>query len=154
MEPLIAALNPSHAVAELSPVTTTIERRVVRWLADQGRSIGGHVVLLPVAAARVVVTTLAHASFAGALGYVMGRAKFSRRSAPLRGVLVLGGLLGAAALNGSFQLVYSAVLGAGMTEHVWRGLLWAMLYAAAVFGVIWFLAQRLLATSPFRQGAL
>ena len=36
-EPLIAALNPSHAVAELSPVTTTIERRVVRWLADLAR---------------------------------------------------------------------------------------------------------------------
>jgi L-2,4-diaminobutyrate decarboxylase len=36
-EPLISALNPSHAVAELSPVTTTIERRVVRWLADLAR---------------------------------------------------------------------------------------------------------------------
>ena len=36
-EPLIAALNPSHAVAELSPATTTIERRVVRWLADLAR---------------------------------------------------------------------------------------------------------------------
>jgi L-2,4-diaminobutyrate decarboxylase len=36
-EPLIAAMNPSHAVAELSPATTTIERRVVRWLADLAR---------------------------------------------------------------------------------------------------------------------
>ena len=36
-EPLIAALNPSHAVAELSPVTTAVERRVVRWLADLAR---------------------------------------------------------------------------------------------------------------------
>ena len=33
-EPIIAALNPSHAVAELSAATTSIERRLVRWLAD------------------------------------------------------------------------------------------------------------------------
>lgn len=33
-EPLISSLNPSHAVAELSPATTAIEKRVVRWLCD------------------------------------------------------------------------------------------------------------------------
>ena len=56
-------------------------------------------------AAQAVVTTLAHASFAGALGYVMGRAKFSRRSAPVRGILLMLGLLGAAVLNGQFTVV-------------------------------------------------
>lgn len=43
-EPLVAALNPSHAVAELSPATTALERRVVRWLADAaglGEDAGG-----------------------------------------------------------------------------------------------------------------
>src|SRR5262249_50237676 len=33
-ETIVAALNPSHAVAELSAATTVIERRIVRWLAD------------------------------------------------------------------------------------------------------------------------
>ncbi len=33
-EPLVAALNQSLAVAELSPVATAVERRVLRWLAD------------------------------------------------------------------------------------------------------------------------
>jgi L-2,4-diaminobutyrate decarboxylase len=33
-EPLVAALNQSLAVAELSPAATAIERRVLRWLAD------------------------------------------------------------------------------------------------------------------------
>src|SRR5215210_5628577 len=33
-EPLIAALNQSLAVAEMSPVITVIEHRVVRWMCD------------------------------------------------------------------------------------------------------------------------
>jgi L-2,4-diaminobutyrate decarboxylase len=43
-EPLIAALNQSLAVAEMSPVATVIEHRVVRWmceLAGFGREAGG-----------------------------------------------------------------------------------------------------------------
>ena len=36
-ETIVAALNPSHAVAELSAATTVIERRIVRWLADLAR---------------------------------------------------------------------------------------------------------------------
>jgi L-2,4-diaminobutyrate decarboxylase len=36
-ETIVAALNPSHAVAELSGATTVIERRIVRWLADLAR---------------------------------------------------------------------------------------------------------------------
>ena len=69
--------------------------------------------ILSTGAAQAVVTTLAHASFAGVLGYVMGRAKFSRRSAPVRGVLLMGGLLGAAALNGQFAVVENWVEQAG-----------------------------------------
>jgi RsiW-degrading membrane proteinase PrsW (M82 family) len=62
-------------------------------------------IFLSTATAQAVVTTLAHASVAGVLGYVMGRAKFTRRRAPVRGLLLMLGLLGAAALNGQFGLV-------------------------------------------------
>ena len=55
------------------------------WVNYHRLSGQGHEVYLSTGAAQAVVTTLAHASFAGALGYVMGRAKFSRRSAPVRG---------------------------------------------------------------------
>jgi L-2,4-diaminobutyrate decarboxylase len=43
-EPLIAALNQSLAVAEMSPVATVIEHRVVRWMCDLagfGEGAGG-----------------------------------------------------------------------------------------------------------------
>jgi protease PrsW len=110
-----------------------------------------HSVYLSTSAAQAVVTTLAHASFAGALGYVMGRAKFSRRSAPVRGILLFAGLLGAAVLNGQYQVVEAWVSNAGMAQHPWRGVGYAALCASAVFLGIWFVSQRLLARSPFRR---
>src|SRR4029079_8570800 len=55
------------------------------WVNYHRLSGQHHEVYLSIGAAQAVVTTLAHASFAGVLGYVMGRAKFSRRSAPIRG---------------------------------------------------------------------
>jgi RsiW-degrading membrane proteinase PrsW (M82 family) len=111
----------------------------------------GHSVIFSVAAAHSVVITLAHASFAGALGYVMGRAKFSRRSAPVRGVLLLLGLLGAAVLNGQFTIMAGWVRQSELAQHPWRGVGYAAVYAAGVFAVIWLVAQRLLRSSPFRS---
>jgi RsiW-degrading membrane proteinase PrsW (M82 family) len=122
------------------------------WINYHRLSDQGHQVYLSTGAAQAVVTTLAHASFAGALGYVMGRAKFSRRSAPVRGVLLMLGLLGAAALNGQFAIVESWVTQSGMAMHPWRGVGYAALCASAVFAVIWFAAQRLLRESPFKKG--
>ena len=121
------------------------------WVNYHRLSGQGHSVYLSTAAAQAVVTTLAHASFAGALGYVMGRAKFSRRSAPLRGLLLMLGLLGAATLNGQFAVVESWIIQSGMAQHPWRGVGYAALCAIAVFSVIWFLTQQLLARSPFRR---
>ncbi len=108
-------------------------------------------VYLSTGAAEAVVTTLAHASFAGALGYVMGRAKFTRRSAPIRGILLMLGLLGAAALNGQFQVVHAWILSSGLALHPWRGVGYAAAFASAVFGLIWLGSQRLLNESPFRR---
>lgn len=121
------------------------------WVNFHRLSGQGHQVYLSTGAAQAVVTTLAHASFAGALGYVMGRAKFSRRSAPIRGVLLMAGLLGAAVLNGQFQVVEGWVQQVGMALHPWRGVGYAAACAIAVFAVIWFAAQRLLHASPFKD---
>jgi RsiW-degrading membrane proteinase PrsW (M82 family) len=117
------------------------------WLSSQDR------VYLSTGAAKAVVTTLAHASFAGALGYVMGRAKFSRRSAPVRGALLMLGLLGAAGLNGQFQVISNYVQQSGMAVHRWRAVGYAALCACAVFAVTWGASQRLLRRSPFKSGA-
>lgn len=121
------------------------------WINYHALSKQGHSVILSTAAAQAVVTTLAHASFAGALGYVMGRAKFSRRSAPVRGILLMLGLVGAAVLNGQFTVVENWVRQSDMAQHPWRGVGYAALCAAAVFAVIWLVSQRLLRTSPFRR---
>ena len=121
------------------------------WVNYHRLSGQGHQVYLSTGAAQAVVTTLAHASFAGALGYVMGRAKFSRRSAPVRGILLMCGLLGAAALNGQFSLVKNWIETSGMAQHPWRGVGYAAVCASAVFAVIWVVSQRLLADSPFRR---
>lgn len=117
------------------------------WLSSQNQ------VYLSTGAAKAVVTTLAHASFAGALGYVMGRAKFSRRSASVRGALLMLGLLGAAALNGQFQVISNYVQQSGMAVHRWRGVFYAALCASAVFAVTWAASQRLLNRSPFKDRA-
>jgi RsiW-degrading membrane proteinase PrsW (M82 family) len=121
------------------------------WVNYHTLARQGHSVILSTAAAQVVIITLAHASFSGALGYVMGRAKFSRRSAPVRGILLMLGLLGAAMLNGQFTIVESWVRQSEMAQHPWRGLAYAALCATGVFAVIWLASQRLLRNSPFRR---
>jgi RsiW-degrading membrane proteinase PrsW (M82 family) len=123
------------------------------WVNYHRLSGQNHEVYLSIGAAQAVVTTLAHASFAGLLGYVMGRAKFSRRSAPIRGLLILLGLLGAAAFNGQFTLVENWVLQRGLAQHPWYGVGYAALIASAMFGIIWLVSRRLLAISPFRGPA-
>lgn len=116
------------------------------------QGLGGSV-FLSIGAAQAVVITLAHATFAGALGYVLGRARFTRRRPVSRGVLLFVGLLGAAALNGQFTLVETWFTSSGLTSHPWRGVLYAAAAAALVFGGLLLLIQRLLAVSPFRPSA-
>lgn len=105
---------------------------------------------LSTATAQAVVTTLAHASVAGVLGYVMGRAKFTRRRAPVRGLLLMLGLLGAAALNGQFGLVETWLSPSGVDTQPWRGIVFAAGLASLVFLGVMLASRRLLATSPFR----
>jgi RsiW-degrading membrane proteinase PrsW (M82 family) len=122
------------------------------WVNYHRLSGQQHQVYLSIGAAQAVVTTLAHASFAGLLGYVLGRAKFSRRSARVRGSLVMLGLLGAAALNGQFTLVENWVIPRGLAQHPWHSVGYAAISAAAMFAMIWIMSLRLVARSPFRGG--
>jgi RsiW-degrading membrane proteinase PrsW (M82 family) len=121
------------------------------WVNYHRLSGQNHEIYLSIGAAQAVVTTLAHASFAGLLGYVMGRAKFSRRSALVRGILLMLGLIGAAALNGQFTLIENWVLSRGIAQHPWYGVGYAAISAAAMFALIWLGSLRLLAVSPFRS---
>jgi RsiW-degrading membrane proteinase PrsW (M82 family) len=105
---------------------------------------------LSTAAATAVVTTLAHASFAGVLGYAMGRAKFTRRTPLVRAILLFFGLLFAALLNGGFTLVEAWITSDELTREPWRGIGFAAAFAMLVFAVLMLASRRLLADSPFR----
>jgi protease PrsW len=97
-------------------------------------------VLLTTGAINVTITTLAHACFAGAAGYALGRAKFAARGGQ-RTLAV--GLLAAIALNGAFTLLQELVLSAGQLRP-WRGLALSGTFAALVFGVVSLLMHRAL----------
>lgn len=118
---------------------------VAIWVNYHRLSGQGHQVILSTGAAQAVVTTLAHASFAGVLGYVMGRAKFSNRSGLVRGIFLMLGVLGAAALNGQFTLVETWVLQGGVAQHPWRGVGYAAVCAASVFAALWVAARHFIA---------
>jgi RsiW-degrading membrane proteinase PrsW (M82 family) len=108
-------------------------------------------VLLTVGALNVTITTLAHACFAGVVGYALGLAKFTPRGGPRQLRLALG-LLCAIGLNGTFFLLQDLVVRPGMDLRPWRGLLLSGLFALAVFGVISLLMRRTLRASPAREG--
>lgn len=110
-------------------------------------------VLLTTGAAHAVVTTLAHACFAGVLGYALGRAKFSNASPTGRSLTLLAGLLAAVVLNGQFYLVDSVIKTRGLEIHPWRGVAYAAGFAAVIFFITSLLMRRQLAISPFRPGA-
>jgi len=114
------------------------------------QGVGG-TIYLSTGAAQCVVMTLAHASFAGFLGYVLGRAKFTRRGPVSRGVLLFLGLIFAAVLNGQFSLVDNWVTTQGLVSHPWKSLGYAALLALGVFGLLMLFVQRLLPSSPFRK---
>ena len=108
----------------------------------------GGEIFLSAAAAQCVVTTLAHASFAGVMGFAMGRAKFKLSSARRRRVTLSIGLVAAAALNGSFQMVMDSLNAQGLNTSPWERVLSSFGFAAGVFIITSILMRRLLAISP------
>lgn len=116
-------------------------------------SLGGNVVLSQ-AAMTTVVNTLAHACFAGVLGYALGQAKFSKAPPLVRGANLFAGLCAAAVLNGVFTALEDRATLAGVTAGAaWRGLAWAAGFAAMVFFAVSVLMKRQLALSPFQGDA-
>jgi protease PrsW len=86
-------------------------------------------------AIRITLTTLAHASFAGLVGYFLGRMKFEKR--PLW--WMPSGLLLAAALNSLFVYLRGTLSQGSLSgSQAWAGLLLAALLAA---GVTWLLSR-------------
>jgi RsiW-degrading membrane proteinase PrsW (M82 family) len=108
-------------------------------------------VFLTTGAIHAVVTTMAHACFAGVLGYAMGRAKFTAKSALGRSLTLMIGLLIAAALNGQFRVVQNMVASSGMGTQPWRGVAYVVGFAAAVFVITSILMGRLIGKSPHRR---
>jgi RsiW-degrading membrane proteinase PrsW (M82 family) len=116
-------------------------------------SLGGNAVLSQ-AAMTTVVNTLAHACFAGVLGYALGQAKFSSAAPAARGARLFGGLCAAAVLNGVFTALEDRATLAGVNAGAaWRGLAWAAGFAAVVFLAMSLLMKRQLALSPFSGDA-
>jgi len=93
---------------------------------------------LHIGALRIVVTTLAQASFSGLMGYFLGRAKFENMG-PLWLPL---GLLLAATLNGAVTLMLREVNASGLTFTPMNGLILAAAVAVVVFGVLFALIRR------------
>ncbi len=86
----------------------------------------------------IVVTSLAHASFAGVLGYFLGQARFERTPS----YYVPAGLALAAALNGIFYLLEDRVTDAGLTSNPWNGLILATVFAVITLGAVFWLVNR------------
>jgi RsiW-degrading membrane proteinase PrsW (M82 family) len=105
-------------------------------------------------AIRIVLTSLAHASFGGVIGYFLGRQKFEPR--PIW--WMPAGVALAAILNGVFFFLRSTV-GRGTIEGPldavapWIGLILAALLAAAVTAVLSTLIRRELAQTAAGAGA-
>jgi RsiW-degrading membrane proteinase PrsW (M82 family) len=109
------------------------------------------VVYLTPAAVSLVVNTLAHACFAGVMGYALGRAWFGNARGVVRNLTLLVGLLAAATLNGLFTLLERMVRSSSMQVHPWRGLAFAAAFAACVFFAVSLLMRQHLAASPHRR---
>jgi RsiW-degrading membrane proteinase PrsW (M82 family) len=74
-------------------------------------------VLAVPAALLIVVTTLAHASFGGIIGYALGQAKVQGRDGA-----ILWGVLLAIVLDGLFNYALGAVTQSDLAYHPWNGL--------------------------------
>ncbi|HTE52531.1 MAG TPA: PrsW family glutamic-type intramembrane protease [Kofleriaceae bacterium] len=101
-------------------------------------------VLLSLAAARVAVTTLAHACFAAVLGLAIGWAKFSSRTPGRRSLVLVAGLVAAIALNGQFAVADAAISAPGLAFAPWRSVAFAFGFAAAVLIAFSFILRRAL----------
>jgi RsiW-degrading membrane proteinase PrsW (M82 family) len=100
--------------------------------------IDNHGVALGVGAIRIAVTALAHASFAGVMGYFLGQAKFEDKPV----WYLPGGLTLAAVLNGLFFYVQDVATTRGLSFNPWNGMVLAVIIALGTFGIVFWLIRR------------
>lgn len=93
---------------------------------------------LGVGAIRIVVATLAHASFAGVTGYFLGRAKFENMGP----FWLPGGILLAAVLNGVVTVGLGAISRTGLQATPFNGVALAAVVAAITFGLLFATMRR------------
>jgi len=111
----------------------------------------GGAIYLSAGAAQAVVTTLAHASFAGILGYALGHAKFADAGHLGRATRLATGLILAAVLSGCFRVIMDALSVDGLANSPWRRVVFTFGFAAAVFLLTSVLMRRLLSISPHKN---
>lgn len=93
---------------------------------------------LGLGAVRVAVIALAHASFAGVMGYFLGRAKFENRGPFWLPV----GLVLAAVLNGAVTTLLNEITRSGLRPTPINGLIGAAVLAAATFVLLFAMMRR------------
>jgi len=93
---------------------------------------------LGIGSVRIVVTALAHASFAGILGYFIGQSRFEKTPA----YYLPAGLALAAVLNGLFFLLEDRVTASGLSVNPWNGLLLALVVAGVSLAAVFWLVER------------
>jgi RsiW-degrading membrane proteinase PrsW (M82 family) len=93
---------------------------------------------LGVGVMRITVTALAHASISGVMGYFLGQAKFEHTPA----YYLPGGIVLASVLNGLFFWAQDMVTVREMTIHPFNGLVLAIIIAAILLGVVFWLIRR------------
>jgi RsiW-degrading membrane proteinase PrsW (M82 family) len=118
-----------YATAAGLGFATMINFRYV--LDNQGVALG-------VGAIRIAVTALAHASFAGVMGYFLGQAKFEDEPT----WYLAAGLSLAATLNGLFFYVQDVATARGLSFNPWNGLILAVVIALATFAVVFWLIRQ------------
>jgi RsiW-degrading membrane proteinase PrsW (M82 family) len=87
---------------------------------------------------RIVITTLAQASFAGITGYFLGRAKFEVEPVWWQSL----GIVIAAVLNGLFTWARGEISQVGLAVNPWWGLVLAAVVSVVTFLALWYLMRR------------
>jgi RsiW-degrading membrane proteinase PrsW (M82 family) len=100
--------------------------------------VGHGGVELGIGVLRIVVTALAHASFAGITGYFLGRAKFEAMGP----AWLPAGVILAAVLNGVVTVAVGAISRSGLQATPVNGLVLAAAVAFVTFGLLFFAIYR------------
>lgn len=93
---------------------------------------------LDIGSIRMVINTMAYASFAGILGYFIGQARFEKT--PIH--YMPTGLTIAAVINGLFWHLLDRTFGGGLNYNPWGDLILATIIAIVSLGIVFWLVER------------